>query len=65
MTQPPRAMLRDAARARWLLWLAFWTMLASIAIGLSWDAALAAVALMAPFLSGAVDIFLRFRTPWT
>lgn len=30
---------RDAARARWLLWIAFWTMLASVSIGLSWDAA--------------------------
>jgi hypothetical protein len=25
--------------ARWLLWIAFWTMLASVSIGLSWDAA--------------------------
>ncbi len=35
--EPP--VTRDARRAGHLLWLAFWTMLASVGIGLPWDAA--------------------------
>jgi hypothetical protein len=37
--EPPGAAARDAAHARRLLWLAFWMMLASVGIGLPWDAA--------------------------
>ena len=35
----PAGVVPDAARARLILWLAFVTMLLSVSIGLSWDAA--------------------------
>lgn len=35
----PEPIPRDLRRAGWLLWLAFWTMLLSVSIGLAWDRA--------------------------